>query len=80
MVVLKKLICFTSSTVGMCAASERTDFQQFRFLVVCCGLEMTDLCQFSLWEGMVVLKELIFLPISSSGCNRQHTEYLHHTY
>ena len=34
----------------------------------CGGLERTDFSQFLLWEGVVVLKELIFTVSTLGGC------------
>ena len=57
--VLKELI-LTVSTLGGCGGLERTDFYQFLHLGGCGGIERTDFYQFPLWEGVVVLTELIF--------------------
>ena len=56
--VLKELI-LNSFYFGGCGGHERTDFEQLCTLGGCDGLERTDFSQFLLWEGVVVLKELI---------------------
>ena len=50
---------WTVSTLGGCGGLERPDFEQFSTLGRYDGLERTDFEQFLLWEGVVVLKELI---------------------
>ena len=68
-------LILTVSTLSGCGGLLRTDFNSFHFgrvwwswknwfwtvstLGRCVGLERTDFLQFLLWEGVVVLKELI---------------------
>ena len=59
MVAWKELI-LTLSTLGGCGGLKRTDFVTVSTMGQCGGLERTDFLQFLLWEGVVVLKELIF--------------------
>ena len=56
--VLKELV-FYHFYFGGCGGLERTDFLTVSTLGGCGGLERTDFEQFLLWEGVVVLKELI---------------------
>ena len=56
---MKELI-LTVSTFGRCGGLERTVFLTVSTLGWCCGCERTDFLQFLLWEGVVVLIELIF--------------------
>ena len=74
----------TVSTLSGWGSLERTDFNSFYFGKVwrpwknwfltvstlgwCCGCERTDFLQFLHWEGVVVLKELIFNSLYFGGC------------
>ena len=49
---------------GGCGSLERTDFKLVSTLGGCGSLERTDFKQFLLWEGVVVLKELILNSFS----------------
>ena len=49
----------TVSTLGGSGGLERTNFK-VSSLGGCDGLEKTDSLQFLLWDGVMVLKELIF--------------------
>ena len=51
---------FTVSTLGGCGCFDRLEFFALYALRGCGGLDRTDLKQFPLWEGAVVLKDLIF--------------------
>ena len=59
--VMKELI-LTVPFLGECGGLERTDFNSFYILGGCGGLERTHFNSFYsfFWEGVVVLKELIF--------------------
>ena len=46
--------------MGACGCLERTKFLSVSALGACGGLERTDIHQFLLWEGVVVLIELTF--------------------
>ena len=75
-VVLKELICYSFyfgrvwwfwktwflavSHLGGCGGLDRTAFFTVSTLGGCGGLERSDLLQFPLWEGVVVLKDLSF--------------------
>ena len=74
-------LILTVSTLGRCGSLERTDFNSFYFggcgslekliltvstLRRCGSLERTDFNSFYLWEGVVVLTELI-LTVSTFG-------------
>ena len=54
--------------MGECGGLERTDFVTVSTLGGCGGLERTDFEQFLLWEGVVVLKELILTVSTLGGC------------
>ena len=57
--VLTELILNSIYFLRGCGGLYRTDFQLVSTLGGCGGLERTDFKQFPLWEGVVVLKELI---------------------
>ena len=46
--------------LGGCGGLERTDFSAVSILGGCGGLGRITVSQFPLWEGVVVLKELLF--------------------
>ena len=56
--VFKELI-LNSFYLGGCGGLERMVFLTVSHLGGCGGLERTDFEQFLLWEGVVVLKEVI---------------------
>ena len=56
-----------------------TDFGSFYFWSVC-GLERTDFSQFLLWEGVVVLKELIYNSFYFGGCGGALKELIFHSF
>ena len=49
-------------------ALERTDFLTVSPLGWCGSIERTDFYQFPLWEGVMVLKELILIVSMLGGC------------
>ena len=57
--VLKELILNSFFFERVCGGLERTWFFTISTLGGCGSLERTDFKQFLLWEGVVVLKELI---------------------
>ena len=61
--LLKELILINFYSGG-CGGLERTGFFIISPLGGCSGLERTDFEQFLLWEGVVVLKELILNSFS----------------
>ena len=53
--------------MGGCGGLERTDFNSFYFVRVW-WIKIIDFYQFLLWEGVVVMKELIFNSFYFGKC------------
>ena len=57
---LERTDCKQFFNLGGCGGLERNDFFTVSTLGGCGDLERTDCKQFLIWEGVVVLKELIY--------------------
>ena len=62
MVILKELILTDFYFESWCGCLEKTDFSIVSTLEGCGGLKRTDLYQFQICMGVMVLKELIGKP------------------